>query len=415
MAAAARGRPAMKYLFVHQNFPGQFLHVLRHLAAQKQHELLFVTENGHNNLVGVRKMLHTLGRKPSSTAHPHLHDLEQALIRAEAVARSATRLKDLGFVPDIIIGHHGWGEMLHLNDVFPDSPLLGYHEFFYNMDGRDVGFDPEFPPTPDISARLRMKNVVNLLALANPGAGQTPTKFQHDTYPDWARPKISVLEEGVNLDICKPNPDVRQKVVTIGGYKIKPNEKLVTYVVRDLEPYRGFHMMMRALPKILGERADTRVILVGGDGVSYGAKPAHGTWREHMLNELSGRMDASRVHFAGRVQYETYLKLLQRSDTHVYLTYPFVASWSLREAMATGCAVVGSDTAPVREFIRHRRTGLLAPFLQPDVIAENVLESLEDEALNQRIRRGARAWAEKHLDLGNYLRAYEALIARVMG
>jgi glycosyltransferase involved in cell wall biosynthesis len=174
-------------------------------------------------------------------------------------------------------------------------------------------------------------------------------------------------------------------------------------------------MMMRALPKILGERADTRVILVGGDGVSYGAKPAHGTWREHMLNELSGRMDASRVHFAGRVQYETYLKLLQRSDTHVYLTYPFVASWSLREAMATGCAVVGSDTAPVREFIRHRRTGLLAPFLQPDVIAENVLESLEDEALNQRIRRGARAWAEKHLDLGNYLRAYEALIARVIG
>jgi glycosyltransferase involved in cell wall biosynthesis len=404
----------MKYLFVHQNFPGQFLHILRHLAAQKQHELLFITENDRNNLVGVRKMLHTLGRPPTANVHPHVRDLEQALIRAEAVARSATRLKQLGFVPDVIIGHHGWGEMLHLNDVFPDTPLLGYQEYYYNVDGYDVGFDPEFPPNADIAARLRAKNMVNLISLTNPGLGQTPTRFQHETYPEWARPNISVLEEGVNLDICTPNPELRERVVTIGGYKVKPNEKLVSYVVRDLEPYRGFHMMMRALPKILGERADTRVILVGGDGASYGAKPSRGTWREHMLDELSSRMDVSRVHFAGRVHYETYVKLLQRSDTHVYLTYPFVASWSLREAMSTGCAIVGSDTAPVREFIRHRKTGLLAPFLQPEVIADRVLELLEDDALNQRLRRGARAWAEKNLDLGRYLRAYEALIARAM-
>ncbi len=405
----------MKYLFVHQNFPGQFLHILRHLAAQKQHELLFITENDRNSLMGVRKMLHKLGRQPAPNAHPHVHDLEQALIRAEAVARSATKLKQLGFVPDIIIGHHGWGEMLHLNDVFPDSPLLGYQEYFYNLDGYDVRFDPEFPPNADIAARLRVKNLVNLMTLTNPGFGQTPTRFQLETYPEWARPNISLLEEGVNLDVCKPNPELRQRVVTIAGYKVKPNEKLVTYVVRDLEPYRGFHMMMRALPKILAERADTRVILVGGDGASYGAKPARGTWREHMLDELSSRMDVSRVHFAGRVGYEAYTKLLQRSDTHVYLTYPFVASWSLREAMSTGCAIVGSDTAPVREFIRHRKTGLLAPFLQPEVIADRVLELLEDDALNQRLRKGARAWAVKNLDMGNYLRAYEALIAKAMG
>jgi glycosyltransferase involved in cell wall biosynthesis len=404
----------MKYLFVHQNFPGQFLHILRHLAAQKQHELLFITENERNHLVGVRKMLHTLGRQPAANAHPHVRDLEQALIRAEAVARSAAKLKQLGFIPDIIIGHHGWGEMLHLNDVFPDTPLLGYQEYYYNLAGYDVGFDPEFPPTGDIAARLRVKNLVNLMSLTNPGFGQTPTQFQLETYPEWARPNISVLEEGVNLDVCKPNPELRQRVVTIGGYKVKHNEKLVSYVVRDLEPYRGFHMMMRALPKILGERADTRVILVGGDGASYGAKPLRGTWREHMLDELSSRMDVSRVHFAGRVQYETYVKLLQRSDTHVYLTYPFVASWSLREAMSTGCAIVGSDTAPVREFISHRKTGLLAPFLQPDMIADRVLELLEDNALNARLRKGARAWAVKNLDMSRYLRAYEALIARSM-
>jgi glycosyltransferase involved in cell wall biosynthesis len=155
-------------------------------------------------------------------------------------------------------------------------------------------------------------------------------------------------------------------------------------------------------------------MLVGGDGVSYGAKPHKGTWREHMLNELEGKLDLSRVHFAGRVQYETFVKLLQRSDAHVYLTYPFVASWSLREAMASGCAIVASDTAPVREFIQDRKTGLLAPFLQPDAIADRILEVLEDAALNRRIRKAARAWAVAHLDMDAYLERYEALIGKVL-
>jgi len=404
----------MKYLFVHQNFPAQFLHILRHLARQKQHELLFITESERNNLVGVRKLIHRLGKQPTAGVHPLMRDVELAMIRADAVARSATNLKSLGFVPDIIIGHHGWGELLHINDVWPEAPLLGYHEYYYNMEGYDVDFDPEFPSGPEAAARIRVKNTVNLLALTNPGLGQTPTRFQLETYPFWAQEKINVLEEGVHLDVCKPDPELALRTVTLGGYKVKPGEKLVTYVVRDLEPYRGFHMMMRALPKLLAGRPDVRIILVGGDGVSYGARPSKGTWREHMLNELEGKLDLSRVHFAGRVQYETFVKLLQRSDAHVYLTYPFVASWSLREAMAAGCAIVGSDTAPVREFIQDRRTGLLAPFLQPDTIAERVLEVLEDTALNRRLRRSARAWAVAHLDMDAYLQRYEALIAKVL-
>jgi glycosyltransferase involved in cell wall biosynthesis len=404
----------MKYLFVHQNFPAQFLHILRHLAKKKQHELLFITESDRNHLVGVRKLIHRLGKQPTAGVHPLMRDVELAMIRAEAVARSANNLKSLGFVPDIIIGHHGWGELLHINDVWPHAPLLGYHEYYYNMEGYDVDFDPEFPSGPDAAARIRVKNTVNLLALTNPGLGQTPTRFQLETYPCWAREKISVLEEGVDLNVCKPDPELRQRVVTLGGYKVKPTEKLVTYVVRDLEPYRGFHVIMRALPRLLAARPDVRVMLVGGDGVSYGAKPHKGTWREHMLNELEGKLDLSRVHFAGRVQYETFVKLLQRSDAHVYLTYPFVASWSLREAMASGCAIVASDTAPVREFIQDRKTGLLAPFLQPDAIADRILEVLEDAALNRRIRKAARAWAVAHLDMDAYLERYEALIGKVL-
>jgi glycosyltransferase involved in cell wall biosynthesis len=404
----------MRYLFVHQNFPAQFLHLLRHLAKQKQHELLFVTENKINHLAGVRKVVHGVPRIPTTDVHIDAREFELAMIRAAVVADTGRTLRGLGFVPDIIIGHHGWGELLNLQDVWPGAPMLGYHEYYYNAEGFDVGFDPEFPQPRDSFSRVRSKNAVNLLALTNPGRGFTPTLFQHSTYPDWARPNITVLPEGVNLDVCKPNPAIRQRMVTLGGYKVAPTDKLVTFVVRDLEPYRGFHIMMRALPRLLAARPDVRVILVGGDAVSYGARVDKGTWRERMSDEIAGRADMKRVHFAGRVAYETYVKILQRSDAHVYLTYPFVASWSLREAMATGCALVVSDTAPVREFVRHRKTGLLVPFLQPDAVADAVLTLLEDTALATRLRHAARAWAEKNLDMGVYLAKFERLIAATM-
>jgi glycosyltransferase involved in cell wall biosynthesis len=404
----------MRYLFIHQNFPGQFLHLLRHLAKQQKHDLLFITENTANHMNGVRKIVHGLGRKAATDIHPDASEFEMAMIRATTVADAGRKLKSLGFTPDIIIGHQGWGEMLNLCDVWPGTPLLGYQEYYYNEEGFDVGFDPEFPQPRESFGRVRAKNAINLLALTNPGHGFTPTLFQHSTYPDWARPHITVLHEGVNLAVCKPDPSLRTRVTTLAGYKVKPAEKLVTFVVRDLEPYRGFHVFMRALPRLLAARPDVRVILVGGDAVSYGARLDRGTWRERITDEIAPRTDMTRVHFAGRVPYETYVKILQRSDAHVYLTYPFVASWSLREAMATGCALVVSDTAPVREFVTHRKTGLMVPFLQPDAIADGVLTLLADGALSGRLRRAARAWAEKNLDMDEYISAYETLIARVI-
>jgi glycosyltransferase involved in cell wall biosynthesis len=405
----------MRYLFIHQNFPAQFVHLLRHLAKENAHDLLYLTENRTHTLEGVRKVVHGLKQAPTAAVHRDAREFELAMIRAETVAEQARNLKNLGFTPDIIIGHHGWGEMLNMKDVFPDVPLLGYQEYYYNETGFDVGFDPEFTDLTASLSRVRAKNAVNLLTLTNPGQDFTPTRFQLSTFPDWFRGQIELLEEGVNLDVCKPDRKWHAKTVTLGGYKIKPADKLVTYVVRDLEPYRGFHIMMRALPRLLAGRPDVRVILVGGDHVSYGARPEKGTWREKMLNEVGSRLDMSRVHFTGRVKYDDYVKLLQRSDAHVYLTYPFVASWSLRESMAAGCALVASDTAPVREFVTHRKTGLLTPFLEPDRVADTVLEMLEDTALAQRLRRNARAWAEKHLDMRVYLANYQALIKRVIG
>ena len=405
----------MKYLFVHQNFPGQFLHIVRHLAQAKQHEVVFITEPNVNNIEGVRKVPYRKPPAAAPEAHIAARELDGGVRRAEAVGRTAANLKQLGFTPDIIIGHHGWGELLNLLDVWPGVPLLGYFEFYYHHDGIDVGFDAEFPANPLDFPRIRAKNAINHIALNLGGHGQTPTEWQFSTYPVWAREQISLLREGVHLDLCKPNPQVRRSSLKIGDMTIRPSDKLVTYVSRDLEPYRGFHVMMRALPHLLRARKDVRVVMVGGDGVSYGSPPKEGTWKQVLMNELGDQIDPARVVFPGRLDYPTYLKALQRSDAHVYLTYPFVASWSLRESLAIGCAVIGSDTQPVREFITHGENGLLASFFDPPALARTVLRVLEDTRLTRSLRETARQYAEKHLAMDDYLAEYDALINRLIG
>jgi len=401
----------VKYLFVHQNFPGQFLHIVRRLVASGEHDIVFITEPNANVINGVRKVPYRPPRGPSAETHVALRELDVAMRRADAVASTAANIKHLGFDPDIIIGHHGWGELLNIRDVWPKPPLLGYMEFFYHTQAADVGFDPEFPADPGDYPRIRAKNAVNLLALNLGGHGQTPTKWQLATYPDWARSRITLLPEGVDLKRAKPSPKVRREPLVIGGTTIAPTDKLVTYVARELEPYRGFHVVMRALPPLLKARKDVRVVMVGGDGISYGTPPAKGgTWRQAMLKELGAGIDPARVTFPGKIEYDDYLRLLQRSDAHVYFTYPFVASWSLREALAIGCAVVASDTGPVREFIRHGRNGLLTPFVEPKLLAATLLDVLEDKTLSTKLRTNARAYAEEKLDGDAYLKSYLGLI-----
>jgi glycosyltransferase involved in cell wall biosynthesis len=405
----------VKFLFVHQNFPGQYLHIVRHLVGAKRHDVVFISEPNANRIDGVRVVPYPKPAGPPAEVHVAVRELDAALRRADVVARTAANLRQLGFTPDIIIGHHGWGELLNLRDVWPDTPLLGYFEFYYSADGIDVGFDPEFPTHPAEHPRIRAKNGVNLLALNLGAHGQTPTRWQLSTYPAWAQQYISLLPEGVNLDVCRPDPDVRRRPLKINGTTIKPGEKLVTYVARDLEPYRGFHVIMRAVPHLLRARKDVRVVLVGADGISYGRPPPEGTWRQAMLQELGGSIDPDRVLFPGRLDYARYIAMLQRSDAHVYLSYPFVASWSLREALATGCAVVGGDTPTVSEFVSHEQNGLLVPFFDPKGLARAVLRVLEDAPTARRLRDGARRYAEKELAMQRYMARYDELIAALTG
>ena len=405
----------MKFLFVHQNFPGQYLHLIRHLLAQGGHEIVFISEPNQNTIAGVRRVNYQLQPGAVDAVHPNARDWHIAARRGEQVAGIGQNVKALGFTPDIIIGHHGWGELLNLVDVYPGVPMLGYFEFYYSSTGQDVGYDPEFPTPVDQLARVRAMNTVNHLALALGQHGQTPTRWQRTRYPAWAQHSIRLLREGARLDVCMPDPVIRATPLTLKGFTVQPADRLVTYVVRNLEPYRGYHTMMRALPHLLRRRADIKVVMVGGDDVSYGARLPSGSWRDRLQQELAGKYDASRVLMPGQVEYDTYLSLLRRSDVHVYLTYPFVPSWSLREAMACGCAIVGADVEPVREFIADGKTGLIAPGLDPQRLADRVLELLEDDHLRARVGRGARRFAEQHLDMTSHITAFEGLIGDITG
>jgi glycosyltransferase involved in cell wall biosynthesis len=410
----------VKFLFVHQNFPGQYLHIIRSLLKNNKirddaHEIVFMTEPNNNHLFGVRKVTYARPPEPSGSVHRDASDFELAMRRAEAAAIGAHKIKMLGFTPDIIIGHHGWGELLNLGDVFPGVPMLGYFEFYYRTENADVNCDPEFPLSVDHFGGVRAKNAVNLQAFALQQHGQVPTGWQLSTYPEWARASLHLLEEGVDLTLCRPDAAAYRKTLKIGDMRVAPGQKLVTYVARNLEPYRGFHTVMRALPAILNARPDAVVSVVGGDEVSYGAAHPNGPWREVMLAELRGQLDLSRVHFHGKIPYEKHLKLLQRSDAHVYLSYPFVASWSLREALACGCVVVGGDTPTVTEFVRHDENGMIVPFLDSASIAQMVLRVLQDDSLAARLRVMARADAVQRLDLNIYLARYRALIEQVAG
>ena len=280
--------------------------------------VIFVTQRQGREVTGIRT-LEYLPLPPSAATQPYLQDVELGVMNGLAVARLCEGLKREGFAPDVVIGHCGWGEVLFIKDVWPSVPLLGYFEFFYRKFGSDLDFDPEFPPASDDPMRIRVRNTINLLSLDAADWGQTPTNWQRDQYPPIHRERISVIHEGIDTGAVRP--DATARLWLRGGISFAPGDEVVTYSARNLEPYRGFHVFMRALPKVLERRPNARVIIVGSDGVSYGRRPEQAAnWREYMLNELDGRLDLRRVHFVGWLPYQQYLAVLQLSAVHVYLT-----------------------------------------------------------------------------------------------
>lgn len=388
----------MKLLFIHQNFPAQFVHLAPALAADPKNDIRALTPSNRPCPTGVKRHAYNISRSSSKEIHPWLADMETKTLRAEAAYWAAVQLKQQGFTPDIIIAHPGWGESLFLKDVWPQAKLALYCEYYYQAVGGDVGFDPEFSaPELDITCRLRLKNANFDLHLLQADAGIAPTHYQRSTFPTQFQSKISVIHDGIDTNRIKPNPQVTMR---LNGVTLTKSDQVITFVNRNLEPMRGYHIFMRALPKILKDNPKARVIIVGGDYVSYGTKPPAGTtWKQRFLNEVRDQLDLTRVHFVGKLPYPDFIQLLQLSTVHIYLTYPFVLSWSLLETMSAGCAVVASDTAPVREVIKHNETGLLVDFFDVNAIEEKVSYLLNNPTERQRLGEMAREFVLSNYDL----------------
>lgn len=388
----------MKILLVHQNFPGQFKHLVPALLSNPKNEVVAFTMNPCQEVPGLKVVRYEASKGTAKDVHPWVAETETKVIRGDAAFRAALKIKSEGFEPDLILAHPGWGESLFLKEVWPHSKLIIYSEFHYAAEGTDVGFDPEFPPKDaGDCCRVRLKNVNNLLHFDIADAGVSPTEWQKSTFPEPFRSKIEVIHDGIDTNVIRPNPEVW---LQLGDIRLTRNDEIITFVNRNMEPYRGYHIFMRALPKILAKRPKARVMIVGGDGVSYGAKAPEGTtWQQIFLDEVKDELDLSRVHFLGTIDYKHFIPLLQLSTVHVYLTYPFVLSWSLLEAMACGCAIVASDTAPLREAILKEETGLLVDFFKPDDLALAVVRLLENPELRQQLGINAREFAVKHYDL----------------
>jgi len=388
----------MRVIFVHQNFPGQYRHVAPALAARGD-EVIGLGENPGPALPGVRHIRYAPPAAGNPTTHRYLQRLERATYRGQQAARAAMELRAQGFRPDLVCCHPGWGEALFLREVWPDAKHLTYFEYYYTRHGGDIGFDPPGQPVGlDEACRLHLLNANHLICLQTADWGHTATRWQASRFPDWARQKLSVVHEGIDTDAIRP---VAAPSVTLpDGRILRRGDEVVTFIGRGLEPYRGFPSFLRALPAILEARPAAQVLIVGGEEPHYGGSPpGGGTWKQQLLDELGPRLDRNRVHFTGKIAHAALQSVLGVSAAHVYLTYPFVLSWSMLEAMAQECLVIGSATPPVEEVIRDGENGLLVDFHAPEAIARATIAALANPEAMRPLREAARRSIVARYDL----------------
>ena len=390
----------MKILFVHQNFPGQFLHLAPELA-RRGHEVLALTDQANNRTQTINVLKYKSDPVTVDPVATRLgRNFTQNSDRGVSCARAALQLRQQrGYVPDVIFGHSGWGETLFLKEIWPEAKLIVYAEFYYKGRGADVGFDLEFGKASFDQVMIAQGRAAHLgQSLVHADAGLAPTHWQASTFPPPLRRMIEVIFDGVDTDLVRPDPAAT--LTLPNGQTLRAGDEVLTFVNRNLEPYRGYHTFIRALPDVLAARPQAQVVIVGGDEVSYGAAPKDGkSWKEVFLAEVRDRLDLSRVHFMGKVPYPTFLSILQVSRVHAYLTYPFVLSWSMIEAMAAGCHVVGSQVPPVAEAIDDGLNGSLVDFFDVPAWSRTLTTALADPARFDPLRQAARQTAITRYDL----------------
>jgi len=402
----------MNVLFLHNNFPAQFLHLSQKLAADPKHTVVFGTKHAEDvQLAGVRKVPFVPSREVNPNTHHYVRNYESAVLHGQAVFRLAEQLKAAGFVPDVVCAHSGWGAGMFIKDIFPQAGLLSYFEWFGRAHGSDVDFDPAFPVTLDEVLKIRAGNAPMLVDLYSCDRGISPTRWQRDQFPSEFHDKITVLHDGVDTDYFFPDPGLK---LVLPDLDLSHVDELVTYVSRGMDSYRGFPQFMQAIAHVLERRPKCHVAIVAAERVAYGpALPDGKSYKQAMLEQVP--LDLSRVHFLGNLPYGLYKLVLRASSAHIYLTRPFVLSWSFMEAMASGCLIVASDTPPVREMMQDGVNGLLANFFSPTEIGDRVCEALEHPEKMQPLRDNARQTIVEHyaqsLLLPKQVQLLEKLIA----
>ena len=364
-------------LFIHQSFPGQFAHISKKLA-QEGHRVAALAVTPQGQLDGVSLIRYSLIRAPQEDLPTLLKETDLKILRAESAALAMRRLKEQGFDPDVVYAHPGWGEAMFVKDVWPDTRLVIYAEWFYSSEGQEVNFDLEFPLiSNENQLRLKLKNTTFLHALNDADLAIAPTQWQKSRFPAWAQEKIKVIHDGLDLThITMGIPKVIKMPGT--GESLKYGDPIITFVSRYLEPVRGFHLFMRAIPSILRQRPDAHIMIMGKDAgaqtTGYGQNnPLGKNWRQSLQDEMGNELDMNRVHFLGHVAYNTYLSIMRLSACHVYLTTPFILSWSFLETAAQGVPMVASRTAPVQEF-EHLKGLELVDYFDHAALTRKVLD-----------------------------------------
>lgn len=391
----------MRILLVHQNFPGQFVHLAPALI-ERGHQVLALTGSNNPNQIRIPVARYAWEPKTYDADGFRLaKTFAEMSHRGEAVAAAANVLREKhGFMPDVVFGTPGWGEMLFLPQVWPQARRLLYGEFFYAPDGPNEGFDSEFQKT-SVHSRITIAAGCAHLLMSSADAHKilAPTRWQAQSFPDYLQNRISVIHDGIDTVRVAPDSSVR---VTIPGtdVSLQSGDEVLTLINRNLEPSRGFHIFMRALPGVLNARPDARVVIIGGDERSYSPPPRAGkTWRQSMLDEIGGQLDLSRVHFVGKVPYQMFVDLMRVTRVHAYLTYPFVLSWSLLEAMSAGAFVIGSRTPPVEEVIKDGVNGRLVDFFDVPGWCAALIEALAYPEKTEAMRKAARKTVVEGYDL----------------
>ena len=391
----------MKILFLHPNFPAQFRHLATVLGQERQNTVVYATNRREGSIKGVNKIVYEKSRTARPETHHYVRPLENAVLEAQGVYRVAQTLKERGFYPDVVYGHSGWGPTLYMKDIFSRATLLCYFEWYYNAHGSDASFDPSDPIDADDEARIRTKNAPILLDLVSCDRGLSPTAWQRSQFPSEFQNKIKVHHDGIDTSYFKPIPDAKLKLPRI-NLDLSAAAEIVTYVARGMEPYRGFPQLIEAISLLQKQRPQCHFVIVGKNRVAYGKiLPDSKTYKDVMLEQFP--LDLNRVHFTDLLPYHEYLQVLQASSAHIYLTRPFVLSWSMLEALSTGCLIVASNTAPVTEVIEDSVNGLLVDFFSPQQVCDRVIEALDNPNRMADIRTKARETILDKYDLAELL------------